>query len=114
MPVTTIDLSSKHCKSCEGGAPPLQKDDADSFLSTVPGWYYESGCISKIFNFKNFYHTMAFVNAVAWIAHCESHHPEMEISYNTCRISYTTHAAGGLTENDFICAAKVNALQQGT
>ena len=65
--------------------------------------------ISRSFKFKNFYETMAFVNVVAMIAHQQDHHPEMQLSYNTCRVEYSTHSVGGLSENDFICAAKIDA-----
>lgn len=66
--------------------------------------------IERTFTFKNYYHTLAFVNAVAWIAHQEDHHPELSFGYKQCRVRYTTHAVGGLSENDFICAAKVDRL----
>ena len=66
--------------------------------------------ISAEFKFKNFYRTMSFVNAVAHIANAEDHHPDLEIGYGYCRMKFNTHAIGGLSENDFICAAKVDAL----
>jgi 4a-hydroxytetrahydrobiopterin dehydratase len=66
--------------------------------------------ISRTFRFKNYYQTLAFVNALAWIAHGEDHHPELEVGYNRCLVRYSTHAVGGLSENDFICAAKIDAL----
>lgn len=66
--------------------------------------------ISRTFKFKNFHETMAFVNAVAWIAHQEDHHPDMEIGYSKCHINYSTHTIGGLSANDFICAAKIDVL----
>jgi 4a-hydroxytetrahydrobiopterin dehydratase len=66
--------------------------------------------IRREFRFKNFYETMAFVNAVAWISHREDHHPDLELGYNRCVVHYSTHAIGGLSENDFICAARVDAL----
>ncbi len=104
------DLSARHCKPCEGGTPPLEKDEAERLLASLQGWHLLDSEIAKRFEFKNYYQTMAFVNAVAWIAHSEDHHPDMEVSYRFCRIRYTTHAVGGLSENDFICAAKVDAL----
>jgi 4a-hydroxytetrahydrobiopterin dehydratase len=79
-------------------------------LGQVEGWVSAEGRIEREFRFKNYYQTMAFVNAVAWIANRENHHPDMQVGYNTCRVSYTTHAIGGLSENDFICAARVEAL----
>jgi 4a-hydroxytetrahydrobiopterin dehydratase len=75
--------------------------------TTVPS---DGDHIYRDFEFKNYYKTMAFVNAVAWIAHQENHHPDLFVGYNRCRVQYTTHAIAGLSENDFICAAKVDAL----
>lgn len=66
--------------------------------------------ISRTFEFKNFYETMGFVNAVAWIANHEDHHPDIEVSYKRCLVRYSTHAIKGLSMNDFICAAKINEL----
>jgi len=111
MGETNDDLKSGHCKPCESGAPPLQTELIENYLSSLPGWELINGGISKKFEFRNYYQSMAFVNAVAWIAHTENHHPDMEVSYKFCRVNYMTHSIGGLSENDFICAAKVNALQ---
>jgi len=80
------------------------------FLKNIPEWKYYQGKIIRVFRFPDFHRTMAFVNAVAWMAHQEDHHPDMEVSYNTCTVRYHTHAIRGLSENDFICAAKINAL----
>ncbi|HAT8983211.1 TPA: 4a-hydroxytetrahydrobiopterin dehydratase, partial [Legionella pneumophila subsp. pneumophila] len=66
--------------------------------------------IKRAFSFKNFYETMAFVNAIAWIANIENHHPDLEVGYNYCRVHFMTHALNGLTHNDFICAAKIDKL----
>ena len=66
--------------------------------------------LKRSVRFKNYYQTMAFVNAVAWIAHQEDHHPELKVSYNRCVIHYSTHSTGGISENDFICAAKIDAF----
>jgi 4a-hydroxytetrahydrobiopterin dehydratase len=106
----TSDLKTRHCRPCEGGTPPLPEEMVTEMLGRLAGWQYAAGKISRRFNFKNWCQTMAFVNAVAWIAHRENHHPDLEVDYNSCRVSYTTHAIGGLSENDFICAAKVDAL----
>lgn len=103
-------LSGKHCKPCEGGMPPLTDAKADSLIQELDGWQRSAGLIGKTFRFKNYYETMAFVNAVAWMAHREDHHPELAVGYNSCRVEYTTHAVHGLSENDFICAAKVDGL----
>jgi 4a-hydroxytetrahydrobiopterin dehydratase len=107
------DLASQHCKACEGGIPPLSPQEANYLLNkSTPQWQLENEgqLIARTFHFKNFYETMAFVNAVAWIAHQEDHHPELIIAYKTCVIQYTTHALNGLSENDFICAAKIDRL----
>ena len=106
------DLTTIKCVGCEGGIPPLTKDEIKQLMPQIKQWQVskDGKFISRHFTFKNFYKTMAFVNAVAWIAHQENHHPDMEIGYNYCVVRYTTHAISGLSENDFICAAKVDAL----
>lgn len=112
MKETTCDLQSKRCLPCEAGVPPLTKETIATLLIKIKNWEInsEQTCISRRFAFKNFYKTMAFVNAIAWIANQENHHPDMEIGFNYCVVKYTTHAIKGLSENDFICAAKVNEL----
>jgi 4a-hydroxytetrahydrobiopterin dehydratase len=104
---TVCNLSEKRCAPCEGGTAPLPQEAIDQLLTSLDGWVQTSGEISKTFQFRNYYETMAFVNAIAWIAHRENHHPDLEVGYRTCRVRYSTHAIGGLSENDFICAAKV-------
>jgi 4a-hydroxytetrahydrobiopterin dehydratase len=104
------DLTNKNCKPCEGGIPPLSEENIRRFLTLLSGWEYADGKIGKIYHFKDYYQTMAFVNATAWVSHREDHHPDMEVGYNQCRMSYHTHAINGLSENDFICAAKIDAL----
>lgn len=104
------DLTKKKCKPCEGGTPPLTMDAIESYLKNLAGWEYQAGEIVKTYEFKNYYETIAFVNATAWISHREDHHPNMELSYKRCRVRYSTHAIGGMSENDFICAAKIEAL----
>ena len=107
----SCDLTKKHCVPCEGGVPALSDAEVQSHLKTLPGWLLdEKNRITKTWNFKNFHETMAFVNAVAWISHQEGHHPDLEVGYNKCVVFYETHAVSGLTENDFICAAKVDQL----
>jgi 4a-hydroxytetrahydrobiopterin dehydratase len=78
----------------------------------APGWHLDADrqVLTRDFKFDNFHATMAFVNAVAWIAHVEDHHPDLEVGYGHCRVTFSTHSVGGLSENDFICAAKVDAL----
>ena len=107
---TACDLTNKNCKPCEGGVPALTQDEARNLLKQLDGWELKDNVISKNFTFKNYYQVIAFVNAVAWMTHREDHHPDMKVGYNQCRVEYSTHAIGGLSENDFICAAKVDAL----
>ena len=89
---------------------PLTQDQTRQMLRGLQGWSVENGRLAKSYSFQNYYQTMAFVNAVAWLSHREDHHPDLAVSYRQCRVEYTTHAIGGLSENDFICAAKVDAL----
>jgi 4a-hydroxytetrahydrobiopterin dehydratase len=79
-------------------------------LKTLPGWKRVKGEIVRHFSFENYYQTMAFVNAVAWIAHQTDHHPDLEVGYNKCRVRYSTHSVGGISEKDFECARAVNRL----
>lgn len=90
--------------------------DLTDWLAQVPGWKAdaEGRLIGQRFGFANFYQVMAFVNAVAEIAHAQDHHPEMMVGYDAVTLSFSTHAAGGLTANDFICAAQVSALPEST
>ena len=105
------DLRAKHCRPCEGGVPALEEARVAELLESLDSWKrMENGSISRVFEFANYYETMAFVNATAWISHREGHHPDLEVGYNRCRVSYITHAIGGLSENDFTCAAKMDGL----
>ena len=104
------ELAQRKCKPCEGGVAPYSAQEAQEMLEALKGWTIENGRLVKLYPFKNYYHTMAFVNALAWISHREDHHPDLAVGYNQCRVVYWTHAIGGLSENDFICAAKCDAL----
>lgn len=106
------ELTQKSCKVCEGGTVPLDTRQANELLKQVPAWRLNGPGteIARTYEFKNYYQTMAFVNAAAWVAHREDHHPELEVGYKRCTVRYSTHAIGGLSENDFICAAKTDAL----
>ncbi len=106
-------LRDRQCRPLPPGAPPLDAARATALLAELaPGWRIaEDGrSIRRAFSFVDFYETMGFVNAVAWIANAEDHHPDLEIGYNYCRMAFSTHTVDGLSENDFICAAKVDAL----
>lgn len=93
-------------------APLLTRDEMTHLLHALEGWSLsEDGLgIQKNFSFKNYYQTMAFVNAVAWIAHQTDHHPDLTVSYNKCRVTYSTHSAGGITEKDIASARLTDAL----
>jgi 4a-hydroxytetrahydrobiopterin dehydratase len=104
------ELARRKCKPCEGGVAPLTPEQVRPMLKGLQGWELEGKGIAKTFKFSDYYATMAFVNAAAWVSHREDHHPDMLVKWGECRVSYWTHAIGGLSENDFICAAKLDAL----
>ena len=110
--MTTSDLSNKKCLACTGEMSPLSQPEIDLLMPQLEGWQQYDRVICKTYRFKNYYQTIAFVNALAWLSHREDHHPELGVSYKECRVEYTTHIIHGLSENDFICAAKVEALYQ--
>jgi 4a-hydroxytetrahydrobiopterin dehydratase len=106
-----MDLTQKHCVPCEGGTPPLSPAEVVKYHARIPGWkVLDNRKIIKGFTFKDFKEAMVFVNKVADIAEAESHHPDLHISYDKVRVELWTHAVAGLSENDFILAAKIDAL----
>ncbi len=107
-------LETKQCKPCEGGMDPLSSAHAAILLDQVSGWdmCQDGRAIRRNFQFKGFHSTMSFVNALAWIANQQGHHPDFDAGYDTCRVTFTTHAISGLSENDFICASRINALME--
>lgn len=94
--------------------PALNRSEAQALLNEIPGWTLNDNAteISRSYKFKNYYETIAFVNALAWVVHREDHHPDLEVGYNRCHIRFSTHSVKGLSENDFICAAKINVLRK--
>lgn len=106
------ELAKKKCVPCEGGTKPLSPEKARELLMQIPGWTLatDSKIISREFTFKNFMDAMEFVSQVADIAEMEDHHPDIHIFYNRVRLDLSTHAIKGLSENDFIIAAKINEL----
>ncbi|MGB0713604.1 MAG: 4a-hydroxytetrahydrobiopterin dehydratase [Gammaproteobacteria bacterium] len=107
------DLTDKKCLPCEGGVDPLDRAGAEALMDQLHGdWKLNDKAteIARTFRFKDFHQTMSFVNAVAWVANGEDHHPDMEVGWGRCHVVYSTHAISGLSENDFICAAKIDAL----
>jgi len=106
-------LHVKHCLACEGGVKPSTGNEKQALLDQLDDRWSLSEDKTEILcviNFKNYHQTMAFVNATAWISHEENHHPDLLVSYNKCQVNYKTHAVADLTENDFICAAKIDYL----
>jgi len=102
-----LALASMHCRE---GAPALSTDELDAHVATLPGWTFADGRIEKLFLFANYHETIGFVNALAWIAQREDHHPDLQVHYNRCVVAFSTHSAGGVTLNDVICAAKAERL----
>jgi 4a-hydroxytetrahydrobiopterin dehydratase len=102
-------LSEMKC-STGGQAKALSDAEIASNLANLFDWKVEKNEIIRTFSFKNYHETMAFVNASAWISHQQDHHPDIGLHYNRCVVHYSTHDAGGITLNDFICAAKLDQL----
>ncbi|MBC7413595.1 MAG: 4a-hydroxytetrahydrobiopterin dehydratase [Herminiimonas sp.] len=103
-------------KKCAPTKVALTDAEIAAYLPAITGWQRDGQRIVKVFDFKNYYETLAFINAIAYVVHAEDHHPELTVTYNHCRIAFDTHSVndgkGGLSENDFICAAKVDAIFQ--
>ncbi|HEV2613151.1 MAG TPA: 4a-hydroxytetrahydrobiopterin dehydratase [Gammaproteobacteria bacterium] len=106
------DLTQKHCKACEGGVPALTREEIAKLHPKIPSWEVSDDAkwLKREFKFKDFHQTMDFVNKLAEMSHEENHHADLHVGYNYCKVEYTTHALNGLSENDFICAAKVDRL----
>lgn len=108
-------LAQEQCQPPEGFGGPLSAAECRALLPELhPDWELNSdqGLIQRTFNFSDYYPTIAFVNAVAWIAQQQDHHPDLAVGYNRCQVRFATHAVGGLSRNDFICAARIDALLQ--
>ena len=103
-----MELVQKKCVPCESGTPPLDEEKASELLNQVSEWSLKEGHLYKKFKFKNFIETMKFINSVAEIAESEGHHPDFGVHYNKVEIEIWTHAINGLSENDFILAAKID------
>ena len=107
------DLSEKKCVPCEGGVAALTKAQAEELRTQLEaGWKLsdDARSIRREFSFKDFYRAMSFTNAIAHVANIEDHHPDIEVGWGYCRVVYRTHAIQGLSENDFICAAKIDRI----
>ena len=113
----TEDLAGRRCKPCEGGISPLTREQCEQLLSALHADWSISGdglSITRRFEFPAYRQTLDFANAVAGIAISEDHHPVLIVAYDSCEVSYTTHAINGLSDNDFICAAKIDRLAEAT
>ncbi len=111
------DLADQRCKPCEGGIEPLRADQSAALMNALHSdWALRSDGleISRTFSFPAYSRSLGFANAVAWIAIAEGHHPVLTVEYGSCSVSYTTHAINGLSDNDFICAAKIDRLAADT
>jgi 4a-hydroxytetrahydrobiopterin dehydratase len=110
------DFAKKRCIPCEGNVPPLTLPQARDLMQHIPGWSLseDGASITKDYTFANFDETMQFVNMVAELAETEGHHPDMQVGYGKLHLTLTTHAIGGLSENDVILAAKINELGAGS
>jgi 4a-hydroxytetrahydrobiopterin dehydratase len=109
---SAADLSARHCTPLKGPAHRLAAEAAAEYLAALDGWALaEAGAaITKTFRFPDYYRTLAFVNALAYVAHAQDHHPDLGVHYDRVVVRYSTHDVGGLSENDFICAAKADQL----
>ena len=105
------ELTQKYCQACEAGTPPMSMEEAQGLMEQVPGWELGENKLSRRFKFKDFREAMSFVNRVAELAEQEGHHPDIHISWNRVRLELTTHAIKGLSENDFIMAAKTSEMR---
>jgi len=110
--MSTDNLSARHCWPMRGSEHQLPAAELQSYLDQLEGWSLidDGTALSRSFGFADYFRTMAFVNALAYIAHREDHHPDLGVHYNRCVVRFSTHDAGGVTMNDIICAAKANAL----
>ena len=106
-------LATQRCQPIARGAPALDQADISPLLLQLPHWTVagDHTSLRREFRFRDFYATMAFVNALAWIAHQQDHHPDLQVGYNRCLVTWSTHTVSGLSLNDFICAARTDTLE---
>lgn len=107
--IPKAQLLVRKCRSISG-EPAYSAGEILAQLSETAAWTHNNNALERSFAFKDFYDTMAFVNAMAWMIHREDHHPDLQLGYNRCTVRWSTHSVGGLSENDFICAAKTDAI----
>ncbi len=104
------NLIERESKPLPTGTPPLSAQQINDYLRDVPGWAVQDNALTRDWKFNDYYQTISLVIAIAMLSQREDHHPDMEVGYNRLVVKYSTHSVGGLSENDFICAAKINAL----
>ena len=105
-----LPLAGRQCRHLPAGTPAPDAAQVAAWLAALPGWSVRGTALVKQFGFPDYGRTMGFVNAVAWIAQQQDHHPDMVVGYDRCEVAFSTHSTGGLSVNDFICAARVEAL----
>jgi 4a-hydroxytetrahydrobiopterin dehydratase len=111
--MTSLDqLAAQSCQPRRGAEHRLHRPQVQERLASLPGWELaeDGAAIRKTYRFEDYYRTLAFVNALAFVAHREDHHPDLSVHYDRCVVRYSTHDVGGLSENDFVCAAKAERL----
>lgn len=110
--MSLAELASQSCQPRQGREHAVSEAQARALLDALPGWALaaDGGAITKDFRFADFHHTLGFINAVGFMANQQDHHPDLEAGYGHCRLAWSTHDVGGLSMNDFICAARVEAL----
>ena len=106
---TLAQLLAGRSRPLEGYAALSDADVAEQ-LKVLPGWQFVESSIARTYRFENYYQTIAFVNALAWVVHAEDHHPDLLVGYNRCEVRFNTHSVNGISENDFVCAAKADAV----
>lgn len=106
--LTLADLLSRHCRHLDGA--PMTDAAIAAQLAVLPDWQHEHGFLCRTFRFADYHDTLAFVNALAYMIHREDHHPDLLVGYNRCEVRFNTHSVGGISENDFICAARADAI----
>ncbi len=107
-PVSRAQLLARRSRPSPGGA--YSQTEIDAQLRELPGWMHGDGAIERTYAFGDYYETIAFVNALAWMVHGEDHHPDLVVGYDRCTVRFATHSVGGVSENDFICAARTDAV----
>lgn len=109
---TVEQLLASHCREVKGAA--LSEGEVTAQLAVLEQWTLNAGALARTYRFENYYATIAFVNALAFMVHRQDHHPDLHVGYNRCEVRYNTHSVNGISENDFISAAKADAIYSGT